>query len=117
MGKRIVTGDSPECPASHGFGKNSMRWYVQANVEVFGVVASVMTWQEHPDNGFGQEPAWLWWSDGISDWCEEFPNVSSAFGRLALLVSLGEDGWLGFFDRGTTDFALAWKAWSCQMQS
>jgi hypothetical protein len=116
MRKRVVTGDSPECPASHGFGENSMRWYVQANVDVFGVVASVMTLSETVDNACGEEQAWLWWTDGVSDWCEEHSSLSAAFARLGVLVALGEDGWVDAFRLADPHyFGLAWKTWACHM--
>ena len=110
MDKRVITDGDWEFPPSHGYGEGVSRFFAQVELSAFDISACVMTEQELPDNAMGEEPAWLYWNDGVTnDWCEELPSLSAAVGRMAVLLSFGEGGWIDGFGLDAPTFGDFWK--------
>jgi len=110
MSNRAVVHGDWEFPPFHGLGIGIMRFHVQAEMHALGIVACVMTEQEIPDNS-SPAPAWLYWNDGVANaWCEEFPSLAAAVGRLAALIAFGEDGWIDGFKLDAQQFSEFWQS-------
>ena len=110
MSKRIVTDGDWEFPPSHGYGAGIERFYAQVEVSAFDTTACVMTVERDPSDIERGHTAWLWWTDGVAnDWCEEFASLSAAVGRLAVLLSFGEGGWVDGFGLEPAQFNNYWK--------
>lgn len=108
MERRIVVADELFFPPDFGFGVGFDKFYVRLETSFFGVVACVLTAYDAYNDDIGTQTAWLCWSDGVADWCREYPSLSSAVASLGLLVAYGEDGWGSGFGLESADFANLW---------
>ena len=110
MDKRVITDGDWEFPPSHGYGEGVSRFFAQVELSAFDISACVMTVEHDPSDINGERPAWLYWNDGVTnDWCEELPSLSAAVGRMAVLLSFGEGGWIDGFALDAPTFGDFWK--------
>ena len=102
---KVIDQHCSEFPPHHGYASGGSEFYAKVEMSTFDINAVIMTASVHDV----KQTAWLWWTEGINEWCEQFPSVSVALGRLAVLIGFGENGWVDGFSLNESQFAEFWE--------